>query len=128
MSRTATIIAEAIIEAVKEIIETTEDDFHRKLISLNVGMGPGDYDRYKLLAIYKQEVGQPKRGMRIVDIVDGIYQARQKKEAKGSAEYQAGQQAFRSGKTQEDNPYLGQLSKAGIRRFSDEEKGTDWTV
>jgi hypothetical protein len=45
-----------------------------------------------------------------------------------SAEYTAGQQAKRSGLTQDDNPYLAAPNKVGIRRPTNEQAAADWAV
>jgi hypothetical protein len=48
-------------------------DFHTNLQSLNIGMGENNYDRYKLIALYKKEIGSsPKRGTAIAVIVQAI--------------------------------------------------------
>jgi hypothetical protein len=47
-------------------------------------------------------------------------------EAQKSAHYKSGQQAHANGKTFDDNPHLGQPSKAGIRKYTDEAAGSEW--
>jgi len=45
-----------------------------------------------------------------------------------STAYLQGGTAFRQKATQEDNPYLGAPGRAGVRRYKDEQAGTDWAL
>lgn len=45
-----------------------------------------------------------------------------------SPAYTAGRQAKRDGLSWEANPYLGEPGRAGIRRYTDEASGTDWSL
>lgn len=41
-----------------------------------------------------------------------------------STAYEQGRQAYREGKPREENPHMGEMSKAGVRRCTD--AGLDW--
>lgn len=43
-----------------------------------------------------------------------------------TSDFEAGKQAFLSGLTQNDNPYICGLTKLGNPKFSDQEAGADW--
>ena len=51
----------------------TDQDFDSKLRALGVSMTADNYDRYKLVALHKKEIGvAPKRGAPVEDIVSAI--------------------------------------------------------
>ena len=55
----------------------TSQDFASQLRSLNVGMTSGNYDRYKLIALHKNELGaSSKRGASVEEIVSAIFNHR----------------------------------------------------